>query len=206
VPKINPNRMELLKLRRRERMARRGHKLLKDKLDALMKRFMAAAAEARAKRADVEGALGQAFGLLSLARGEAGSIVMTEALAGGRSQTDVNVDTTNLLSVRIPVFSLSETTGEVSYSLATTPAILDEAVAEFSTILKRVVELAELEKSVQLLAWEIEKTRRRVNALDHILIPRLSESIKYINMSLAEQERANTTRVMKIKEMVESGR
>lgn len=206
MPKINPNRMELLKLRRRERMARRGHKLLKDKLDALMKKFMALVAEARGKRVDIEDDLARAFGLLSLVRGEAGSVVTAEALSGAPSETVIGVGAANVLSVKVPVFSTPRAAPEFSYSLATTPALLDEAVGEFSTVLGRLVELAQVEKSIQLLAWEIEKTRRRVNALNHILIPRLDEAITYINMSLAEQERANTARIMKIKEMVEGGR
>lgn len=200
--KINPNRMELLRLKKREKTATRGHKLLKDKLDALMRRFLQLIDDARTRREAVERELAQAFGLLALARGEAGTLVIADALTGAAGDTVVDVEIENLMSVRVPRYSLPELAPEVTYSLATTPALLDIAVSGFSEMLRTLVSLAELEKTIQLLALEIERTRRRVNALEHILIPGLGADIKQINMSLAELERANLIRVMKIKEIV----
>lgn len=205
--KINPNRMELLKLRRRAQMAKRGHKLLKDKLEELLRRFLGLIDEAGARRSEMEGALAEAFGLLAIARGEAGTTVITEALAGDVAQeAGVEVGVESLLSVKVPIFTPSTIDIPISYSLATTPAILDTAVVDFEALLEKLVKLAEIEKTIQLLALEIDKTRRRVNALEYILIPQLEGAIKQINMCLAEQERANLTRVMKIKEMLEARR
>ena len=202
--KISPNRMELLKLRRRSKMAQRGHKLLKDKLDELLRRFLLLIKDADTKRNSLEGSLASAFGTLLIAGGEAGTSVMTEALAGAGSKTEVEVGHRRLLNVKTPTFTVSELALSLDYSLATTPSILDSAVLEFGTLISQLVELAELEKTIQLVAVEIDKTRRRVNALEHILIPALETSIKQINISLAELERSNTTRVMKIKEMLET--
>lgn len=200
--KINPNRMELLKLKRRLKMAQRGHKLLKDKLDELLRRFLIYIKDAGAKRDSLEKGLSNAFGTLAIAGGEAGTAVITEALTGIGAKTEVEVEILNLLSIKVPKFKVDEVSFQLNYSLATTPAILDNAVLEFGSLIKELVELAELEKTIQLLAVEIDKTRRRVNALEYILIPQLEESIKRINISLAELERANLTRVMKIKEML----
>jgi len=204
--KINPNRMELLKLRRRALMAKRGHKLLKDKLDELLRRFLALIDRARSGRSEIEAALAEAFGVLAVARGEAGTIVIAEALAGTGEPTTVDVGLESLLSIKVPTFTVPQVALSIKYSLATTPAVLDSAVTGFEAALNPLVSLAQLEKTIQLLALEIDKTRRRVNALEYILIPQLEESIKQINMSLSEQERANLTRVMKIKEMLEARR
>lgn len=196
--------MELLKLRGRHKTAVRGHKLLKDKRDALLGRFMDLLDEARELRKQVEDEISQAFGFLALARGEAGPLMLTEALSGSSREIDVKVETANLMSVVVPQFSLMAAPTMATYSLAVTPPVLDEAVKGFSAALGPLIHLAELEKTIQLLALEIERTRRRVNALEHILIPGLETDIKTINMSLAELERANLTRVMKIKEMLET--
>jgi V/A-type H+-transporting ATPase subunit D len=196
--------MELLKLRRRAQMAKRGHKLLKDKLDELLRRFLAIIHEADATRSAIEVKLAQAFGILAVARGEGGTTVITEALAGSGEPTRVEVGDKNVLSIKVPTFAVPTVSISIKYSLATTPAVLDSAVTGFEAALPELVSLAELEKTIQLLALEIDKTRRRVNALEYILIPQLEESIKSINMSLSEQERANLTRVMKIKDMLEA--
>lgn len=204
--KINPNRMELLKLRRRAQIAKRGHKLLKDKLDELLRRFLALIDRAGSERAAVETALAEAFGTLAIARGEGGTRVLAEALAGTGEPTAVDVGFERLLSIKVPTFTVSQAAVSIEYSLATTPAVLDSAVAAFEDALTPLVSLAQLEKTILLLALEIDKTRRRVNALEYILIPQIENSMKQINMSLSEQERANLTRVMKIKEMLESRR
>lgn len=204
MPKVNPNRMELLRLRGRLKTAIRGHKLLKDKLDALVRRFIDLIDEARELRKQVESEIAGSFGYLALARGEAGPLVLTEALSGSGRDISIEVGTANLMSVVVPRFSLPVAPAPAAYSLAVTPPVLDEAVKGFSSALGPLIRLAELEKTIQLLALEIERTRRRVNALEHILIPGLKADIKTINMSLAELERANITRVMKIKDMLET--
>lgn len=200
--RVNPNRMELLKLRRRGDVARRGHKLLKDKLDELMKEFQARIAENRRLRREVERELAGAFALLAVARTEAGSAALGSALMTGEALPLLEVTERNVMSVRIPVFELGELPEPGGYSLATTPAVLDAALARLAAVVPRLVELAEREKAIELLAAEIEKTRRRVNALEYVLIPTIEATVKSIQMKLDEAERGNLTRLMKVKEMI----
>lgn len=200
--RVNPNRMELLKLRRRMNIARRGHKLLKDKFDELMKRFMALMAETRDLRRDVEVELGEAHKLFALARSQTATYQLDEALSFPRGTVDVSVREVNLMSVIVPEFELTEEGGYDCYGLGLTPSIYDDSLGEFRGLLPRLVELAGKEKALREMAIEIEKTRRRVNALEYVLIPQLQETIRYITMKLDEMERSNLTQLMKIKEMV----
>ncbi len=205
--RVNPNRMELLKLRRREQMARRGHKLLKDKLDELMKEFLARITENRRLRAEVEIALIRAYQTFAVARAGAGRAGLAQALAAGTPQELLTVSERNLMSVRIPQFELAELPPPGGYSLMTTPAVLDVALERLAAVAPMLIRLAEREKAIELLAAEIESTRRRVNALEHVLIPQLTETMRSIRMKLEEIERGNLTRLMKVKEMIaEQGR
>jgi len=201
--RVNPNRMELLKLRRRGEVARRGHKLLKDKLDELMKEFLARITAVRRLRADVEAELATAFGLLAVARAEAGSATLSQALMAGAPAELLTVTEKALISVRIPVVSVGELPGRGGYSFATTPAVLDGALERLAAVVPRMLDLAEREKAIELIAAEIERTRRRVNALEYVLIPQIDETVRDIRMKLDEAERGNLTRLMKVKEMVE---
>jgi V/A-type H+-transporting ATPase subunit D len=200
--RANPNRMELLKLRRRGDVARRGHKLLKDKLDELMKAFQARIGENRKLRRDVERELASAFGLFALARAEAGSGALSTALLAGEPVDLLEVAEQSLMSVRVPIFTLGELPEPGGYSLATTPAVLDTALARLATVAPKMIELAEREKAIELLAAEIERTRRRVNALEYVLIPTIDATVKDITMKLDEAERGNLTRLMKVKDMI----
>ncbi len=202
--RVNPNRMELLRLKKRREVAQRGHKLLKDKLDELMKEFMSRIQAIRRLRADVEKGLRNAYGLLAVARGEAGGAQLTQALLAGEPVGFVTAREHSVMSVMVPDFEVGELPSPAGYSLATTPAVLDEALASLSEVAPRLVELAEREKAIELLAAEIERTRRRVNALEHVLIPQLTETVREIQMKLDEAERSNLTRLMKVKEMVEA--
>lgn len=200
--RANPNRMELLRLRRRGVTAKRGHKLLKDKLDELMKEFQARITDNRRLRRDVERDLQRAFGLFSLARTEAGSGALASALMAGEALPLLEVTEKALMSVRVPVFTLGEMPEPGGYSLATTPAVLDSALARLAAVAPRMIELAEREKAIELLAAEIERTRRRVNALEYVLIPTIEATIRDITMKLDEAERGNLTRLMKVKDMI----
>jgi len=200
--RANPNRMELLKLRRRGDVARRGHKLLKDKLDELMKAFQARIGENRRLRRDVERELALAFGLLAFARAEAGSGALGTALMAGEPAELLDVAEQSLMSVRVPVFTLGELPEPGGYSLATTPAVLDSALSRLAAVAPKMIELAEREKAIELLAAEIERTRRRVNALEYVLIPTIDASVRDITMKLDEAERGNLTRLMKVKDMI----
>lgn len=201
--RVNPNRMELLKLRRRLDTARRGHKLLKDKLDELLKEFMARIAENRRLRTEVERALFQAYGLLAISRAEAGAPVVAQALLAGDAADLVQADSRNVMSVHVPVLTLGEVPTAQGYSYATTPALLDGALESLAGVVGRMVELAEREKTIELLAAEIESTRRRVNALEYVLMPQLSDAVRSIRMKLDEAERSERTRLMKVKDMLE---
>ena len=200
--RANPNRMELLKLRRRGDVARRGHKLLKDKLDELMKEFQARIGANRRLRREVEAELAGAFGLFALARAEAGSGALNSALMAADPQPLLDVTERNVMSVRVPVFALAELPEPGGYSLATTPAVLDTALGRLSAVAPRMIELAEREKAIELLAAEIERTRRRVNALEYVLIPTIDATVRDIQMKLDEAERGNLTRLMKVKDMI----
>ncbi len=202
--RVNPNRMELLKLRRRADVARRGHKLLKDKLDELLKEFMARIAENRRLRAAVERKLCAAYGLFAIARAEAGSAVIAQALLAGAPAELVTAEERNVMSVHVPVLDVAELPTPEGYSLATTPVVLDEALLGLADVAPDMIELAEREKAIELLAAEIERTRRRVNALEYVLMPQLTETIRYIRMKLDESERSDLTRLMKVKDLIEA--
>lgn len=195
--------MELLKLRRRLETAKRGHKLLKDKLDELLKEFMARIAANRRLRSEVEAALMGAYGLLAVARAQAGAPAMAQALLGGAPADLVTAAEKNVMSVHVPVLTLGEVPTPGGYGYATTPALLDDALANLTGVVPMMVELAEREKAIELLAAEIETTRRRVNALEYVLVPQLQRAIRSIRMKLDENERSERTRMMKVKDMLE---
>lgn len=202
---VNPTRMELLRLKKRLAVARRGHKLLKDKRDELMKRFLDLVRSNRDLREEVETRLAEAFREFVLARAVLSREALESALLMGAPPLDLPVDTQNIMSVEVPVFELlfaEYRADELPYGMAGTPGELDAAIATFREILPAMLRLAEMEKTAQLLAEEIEKTRRRVNSLEYVLIPRLAETIRFITMKLDENERGNTTRLMKVKDMM----
>lgn len=200
--RVNPNRMELLKLRRRRDVARRGHKLLKDKFDELLKEFIARIGENRRLRAEVERELASAYGLFAVARGEAGRAAIDEALLSGAPSDLVTASERNVMSVRVPEFTLGEMPQPGGYSLATMPVVLDEALGALAGVAPKMLELAAREKAIELLAAEIERTRRRVNALEYVLIPSINDTVRDIQMKLDEAERGNLTRLMKVKELI----
>lgn len=199
---VNPTRMELLRLRKRLVLARRGHKLLKDKQDELMKQFMLLVHEIRDLRLSVERELEQAWREFVLARALGGSEAIEVAISVPNRRTRVGVRRQQIMNVVVPVFSLSTEGNLVSYGLATTPSELDTALVAIEKVLGRMVELASKEKSLELIGDEIERTRRRVNALEYVLIPSLVETIRYISMKLSEMERGNLSRLMRVKEIV----
>lgn len=202
--RVNPNRMELMKLRRRRHVAQRGHKLLKDKLDELMKEFLARIGASRQLRREVERELLAAYGVFAIARGEAGRAALATALASGTPADLIEPSERNVMSVRVPEFKVAELPRPGGYSLVTTPFVLDTALDSLAEVAPRLIELAQRERAIELLAAEIERTRRRVNALEHVLLPQLEEAIRGIGMKLEEAERSNLTRLMKVKAMIEA--
>ncbi len=201
---VNPTRMELKKLKVRLTTARRGHKLLKDKRDELMKQFLDIVREEKELRASLEVRFAAVKGSFAIASATMNPKMLTEALLLPKSEGSLTVTDDNLMSVIVPRFEYNEAsrTDGCSYGFAFTSGELDAAVDELSSMTKDLVKLAELSKSAALMADEIEKTRRRVNALENIMIPDLEATIKTISMKLDENERGNTTRLMKVKDMM----
>ena len=203
---VNPTRMVVTGLKKRLKTARRGHKLLKDKRDELMKRFLDIVRENKRLREEVEQKVGIVHSRFVMARALMNSEVLEEALMFPKVEVNLKASTKNIMSVDVPVLEYTtEGGGEgdiYPYGFANTTGELDEAIATLSELVPELLKLAEMEKSAQLLADEIEKTRRRVNALEYVLIPNLEETIKYIVMKLDENERSNLTRLMKVKDMV----
>ena len=205
---VNPTRMELTKLKKRLTTATRGHKLLKDKQDELMRQFINLVKYNNSLRKDVEEQLGGSLKDFVMARAVMSSEFLEEAIAYPKESISVEVGTKNIMSVNVPVMNfkrqLEGDEGSIfPYGFANTSSDLDDAITKLYGILPKLLELAEVEKSCQLMADEIEKTRRRVNALEYMTIPQLQETIKYIRMKLDENERSALTRLMKVKSMIE---
>ncbi|MBN2167876.1 MAG: V-type ATP synthase subunit D [Actinobacteria bacterium] len=199
---VNPNRMELHKLRKRLKIARRGHKLLKDKLDEMMKIFLGLVHDAADLRVKVEKGLAMSHSQFSLARSETSTAQLEEALSHSEAKSAVQVSEVNKMSVVVPQLQYESSGNLNCYSLSSTPSMLDPAIENFRELLSIMVELGEKENAVLMLADEIEKTRRRVNALEYVLIPQVEQTIRFITMKLDEVERSNLTRLMKIKDIV----
>ena len=199
---IIPTRMELTRLKAKRKTAQRGHKLLKDKRDELMKSFLTAVRDLRTLRKEVEEELEAAYRAFDLAAAWMGRRELEQALLRPGEGLDLTVKTKNVMSVSVPEYGLSGAAETVPYGFAMTSAALDGAVEAMGKVLPRLVELAQMEKTAQLMAEEIEKTRRRVNALEYVVIPRTEETIRYISMKLEEQDRANVVRLIKVKSLI----
>lgn len=202
---INPTRMELTRLKAKQKTALRGHKLLKDKRDGLMKQFMQEVRRTRQLRKRVEEGLAQANAAFTVASAVMSPEMLEQALMAPRLSTEVTVDQRNIMSIAVPVFHRAEQETQpdlACYGFAQTSGELDDAVDAMSGVFQDMLRLAEVEKTSQLLAEEIEKTRRRVNALEYVKIPEMQANIKYITMKLDENERSNTIRLMKVKDML----
>lgn len=203
--RVNPTRMELKKIQVRYNTARRGHKLLKDKRDELMKKFLEVVKEDKLLREKVEASLASVQASFSITGAVSSPYMLKEALILPKREGRLDVSYKNVMSVTVPEFSL-EMSGSGSdsfnYGMAFTSGELDASLEELNGILEDMVRLAEMEKTAQMLAEEIEKTRRRVNALEYIMIPQYLETMKSIKMKLDENERGNTTRLMKVKDMM----
>lgn len=201
--RANPNRMQLLRLRRRLALAKRGHKLLKDKQEELMRRFLGIVHRARDLRAEVEAELAEAYRAFISARLEMDGSAIEAALAFSRRLLVLHADREQVMNLKVPKFEVEfPAEAELGYGYLETTGDLDRALALYAALLPKLMTLAEMEKAVQLVAAELEKTRRRVNALEHILVPSLEETIRFISSRLSELERATATRLMKVKEMV----
>ncbi|MBQ2680037.1 MAG: V-type ATP synthase subunit D [Firmicutes bacterium] len=202
---VNPTRMELARIKKLHKTATRGHKLLKDKLDELMKQFMNIVRENKELREHAEASLENAYNDFVIAGAVMSEEYLGEALMMPVQSVSLEVSEKNIMSVNVPVFTFIKDSGnkaEYPYGFAFTSGELDGASKSFLEAMDPLLRLAESEKKAQLLAQEIEKTRRRVNALENVLIPNYEETMRYIRMKLDEDERGATTRLMKVKDMI----
>ena len=203
---ITPTRMVLNQLKGRLKTAARGHKLLKDKRDELMRQFMDVIRLNKELRTRVEAGLTEAFGALTVASAVMSPEMLEQALMYPRQSVELSVKYKNIMSVNVPQYSFSTKTADAGeiypYGFAQTSGELDVAMQAISSVFEDMLERARVEKTMQLLAEEIEKTRRRVNALEYVMIPEMEENIRYISMKLAENENATKVRLMKVKDMV----
>ena len=203
---VIPTRMELTRLKGKLKTAQRGHKLLKDKRDELMKQFLETVREVRALREEVEEELMTVHKSFTVASALMSSEALEQALLYPKQSVELTQTTQNIMSVNVPVYHFQTQTRSDSdiypYGFAATSGELDTAVEALGHVFRKMLKLAEIEKSAQLMAEEIEKTRRRVNALEYVMIPNTQEAIRYINMTLDENDRATTIRLMKVKDML----
>jgi len=200
--KVNPNRMELLRLKKRLFLAKRGHKLLKDKRDALIQEFIRLVKENKTIREELEDRLIKCYAIFSNASSLMSKITLEETLMFPKAKSTIEVTFKNIMSVNVPKYKFKYEGNFYAYSLINTTPELDIALRNFYEILPLMLKLAELDKAVSLLADEIEKTRRRVNTLEYVLIPDLEETAKFITMKLDEMARSTISAIMRIKEII----
>ena len=199
---VNPTRMELLKLKKRLALAQRGHKLLKDKLEQLLQRFLPLMETVDKMRKEVEEKKMQAEREMLKAKLNVSSPEFVEATIFPDLRMEVRVEYLPLLNLRVPKYDLRMDGDFFSYGILNSSSYLDRALKDHRGIIPLIVELAERETTFRLLAEEIERTRRRVNALEYILIPNIKDTTDYISMKLEELERGSLTRLMRVKEIV----
>jgi len=202
--RVNPNRMELLRLRRRLSLARRGHKLLQDKLEEMMRRFLILLKDIDTAQEDFQRRTVRIMQEMLYCRISSSRENFTQALSRIEASIDIGVSSRRILNVRTPVFDIRSLSISKHYDFFTTSAQLDLVIAEASDYIRSLLKLAEVLKSLQVLSYEIERTRRRVNALEYMLIPSIEETIRSITQKLNEFERGNLTRLMRVKEIVRS--
>lgn len=204
---INPTRMELLKLKDREKLAVKGHSLLKEKRNALIMEFFNILERVKGSRDNVEEKLKEAFDDLTAAQVVMGDLAVQKAAMTVKESIKVDIESRSVMGVVVPLIdskASERTMIQRGYGFVDTSVKIDEAARKFEESIKLIIELAEIEKTIILLAGEIESTKRRVNALEHIIIPRLNNTVKYIEMRLEEMERENFVRLKMIKKAMES--
>lgn len=202
---VNPTRMELRSLKNRLATAKRGHKLLKDKADEMVRQFMLLIRDNEKIRKEVEYSIEKGLQSFLIASAINGPKIIEEAVLIPSSKVETNCLTQNIMSVEVPKINITKSIEKdlLSYSFITVSSDLDKSILSMNSLLPQLIKLAEIEKTCNMLAKEIERNRRRVNALEYVLIPELAETIKYITMKLDERERANIITLMKVKEIIE---
>lgn len=206
VMNVNPTRMQLTKLKKQLMTAVRGHKMLKDKRDELMRQFLELVRETRDIRDKVEAQINECNAHFVNASAVMSKESLDASLLSPKQQVNIETESKNVMSVEIPQFAASSRTNDSGdiypYGFAFTSFELDDAILSLNNVLPDLIKLAQMEKSCELMSAEIEKTRRRVNSLEHVMIPRYQDTIKYISMKLEENDRSSRTRLMKVKDML----
>lgn len=201
---VNATRMELLRLKKRLNLAWRGHKLLKDKRDELMRQLLAVIDEVKVLRLSIEKEFQSIVERFVLARASIGPYQVEQELLLPVKKISVSISKRNIIGVHVPVYAKEVSGDIIPYGYMNTSGEMDIALNDFDKSIENLLDLAEKEKAVQLMAMEIEETRRRVNVLEYKLIPSIIETIRFITMKLDEIERSNTVRLMKVKDIVRS--
>lgn len=203
---VNPTRMQLSKLKKQLKTAVRGHKMLKDKRDELMRQFLDLVKQNKQLREKVEAELKACNAHFVNASAVMSKQALDASLMSPKQQVKIDITSKNIMSVEVPQFSATSRTNESGdifpYGFAFTSFELDDAVTSLNSLLPDMIKLAQIEKSCEMMSSEIEKTRRRVNSLEHVMIPRYQDTIKYISMKLEENDRSSRTRLMKVKDML----
>ena len=202
--RVNPNRMELIRLRRRLALAKRGHKLLQDKLEEMMRRFLLLLKDIGRAKDDLAARTVSMIDDLLYVRITASKENFEEAVNKVDSKISLGVSTVRIMNVKVPVLGIKDMRVEKHYDLFKTSGQLDVAINNFKIYIRSLLTLAQSLKTADILSYEIERTRRRVNALEYILIPSIHETIKYIEQKLNELERSNLTRLMRVKRLIEA--
>lgn len=203
VMNVNPTRMEMKRLQQRMKTATRGHKLLKDKTDEMIRRFITLAEENKRLRRETEKDLAKALSSFTLARSQTDARIVEEAILMPGRTVKLSCHKRKVMGIDVPAIDINDSGGELyPYSFLSVTGQLDDSVRGLNAVLFKLIKLAETEKTCNMLADEIEKNKRRVNALENIMIPQLSETIKYIKMKLDESERSATVRLMKVKDII----
>lgn len=199
---VTPTRMELQKTKKRLATAVRGHKLLKDKQDEMARQFMQYIRRNRALRQEIQSLLADAVGEMRLAEAEMGTTALEEALLISAATKAPEFSTQNIMSMKAPKITAPQSSNTVTYGFAFTCEKLDSAYAAVHALMPKLYELAAVEKTCDMLSDEMERTRRRVNALEYVMIPQMEATIKYITAKLDDNERSNIIRLMKVKELM----
>lgn len=199
---VNPNRMELLKLKRRLTLAKRGYKLLKDKRDALIQKFIKMVHDNWETRQEFDSKMRDCLNNFLISSASMGDVDLESIFSFPQKEMNVKTTFHNIMSVQVPGFKISESGNMYSYGMLQTSAEIDVALKKYNDIIPLMIKMAELDKAIVLLTEEIEKTRRRVNALEYVMIPNLEDTIKFITMKLDEMARSNNSAIMRIKEMI----
>ncbi|MGE5197877.1 MAG: V-type ATP synthase subunit D [Deltaproteobacteria bacterium] len=202
--RVNPNRMELLRLRRRLQLAQRGHKLLQDKLEEMMRRFLSLLKDIDKAKEDFQNRTQNTVRDLLYCRITASREDFQDSLSGINPQVNIGISTSRVMNVRVPLFNIEDLKIDKNYDFFRTSAQMDLVVAGAREYIQSLLKLAQLLKTLDILSYEIERTRRRVNALEYVLIPSVQDTIRYITQKLNEFERGNLVRLMRVKEIVRS--